>query len=104
MQSHEILQTHVVADFLTAARRYFGVMPAVSAMARRDGPYARLRPVFRSLLVAGSLGTVLAQPVFALETMRPASARDAAKSAAKREASAVWVAAALAAAEKPSRD
>lgn len=104
MQSDDIRQAHAVVDFMAAARRYFGLAPAAPSMSRRGGPYARLRPVFRSLLVVGSLGTVLAQPVFAMETMRSASARDVAKSSTKREASTLWVGGALAPAEKPSRD
>ncbi len=87
MHSDEIRKAHVVATFMMTARRYFGLAPAAQSMVRRGGPYGRLRPVFRSLLVIGSLGSVLAQPVFAMETMRSATTHGAAKkSAPKREA------------------
>lgn len=86
MHSDEIRKAHVVAAFMMTARRYFGLAPAAQSTVRRGGPYGRLRPVFRSLLVVGSLGTALAQPVFAMETMRSATTHGAAKkSAPKRE-------------------
>ena len=83
MQSNEILQARVVADFLLTARRYLGLPPAVSMAP--SSPFRRLRPMLRSLLVAGSLGTALAHPAFAVETLRPPAEREAPRSAAKRE-------------------
>ncbi len=83
MQSNEIQQARVVADFLLTARNYLGLPPAVSATPY--SPFSRLRPMLRSLLVAGSLGTALAHPVFAVETQRPPAEREAPRSNAKRE-------------------
>ncbi len=103
MQSDEIRKAHVVSTFLMTARRYFGLAPAAQSMARRGGPYGRLRPVFRSLLVAGSLGTVLAQPVFAMETMRSYTTHGATKkSAPKRETASPGMPGALVSAEEES--
>lgn len=104
MQSDEIQQARVVADFLMAARRYFGLALAEQPGLRRRVPYFQLRPCLRSLLVLGSLGTVLAQPVFAMETMRSANERETATSSSKREVSALPLANFAALAEKSSRD
>lgn len=103
MQPDEIRKAHVVATFMMTARSYFGLAP-VASMSRRGGPYGRLRPIFRSLLVVGSLGGVLAQPVFAMETMRSVTTHGAAKkSAPKRETASTGVTGALARAEESSR-
>lgn len=91
MQSAEIQQARVVANFLMAARRHFGLALAVPPTIRQRGPFGQLRPVIRSLLVAGSLGTVLAQPVFAQETFRPANERETVRNSSKREVSAPLV-------------
>ncbi|WP_412480102.1 hypothetical protein [Azonexus sp. IMCC34839] len=86
MQSNEILQARVVADFLLTARRYLNLPPAASAVS--SNPFRRLRPALRSLLVAGSLGTALAHPAFAIETLRPPAERETPRNTAKREISA----------------
>ncbi len=82
MQSNEILQARVIANFLQLARQTFG-LPARAPVVRT--PLGRLRPMLRSLLVAGSLGTALAQPALASDTPRLPAERDTAKSSAKRE-------------------
>jgi len=104
MQCDEIQQARVVEAFMMAARRYFGLAPAAPSVFRRRGPYSPLRPIFRSLLVVGSLGTVLAQPGFAMETMRPSGERDTTKSSPKREMSAVSMPTVVTLAKKLSRD
>jgi len=90
MQSDEVRQARVVTDFMMVARCYFGMAPAAQPMLRRGGPYGRLRPVFRSLLVVGSLGTALAQPVFALETMRSTGLDNATSNSTDGGKSPVW--------------
>lgn len=104
MHSDEIRQARVVADFMMAARRYLGLASAAQPALRQRGPHGQLRPMLRSLLVLGSLGTVLAQPVFAMETMRPANVRETSDSSPKREVSALHLANQAALAEKSSRD
>ena len=101
MQSNEILQARVVADFLLAARRYLNLPPAVSAVP--SNPFRSLRPMLRSLLVAGSLGTALAHPAFAVETLRPPAERETPRSAAKRETMSPAAALVAAPSETPSQ-
>ncbi len=101
MQSNEILQARVVAEFLLAARRYLNLPPAASAVP--SNPFRRLRPALRSLLVAGSLGTALAHPAFAIETLRPPTERETPRSAAKRESPSTAGAVLTAPAEKSSQ-
>ena len=85
MQSNEIVQARLVADFLTVARLHFGLPSAAPSNIRVPAPFGRLRPMLRSLLVIGSLGTLLMQPTFAIDTLRPITERDTQKNSNKGE-------------------
>lgn len=103
MQSDEIEQKRIVADFLIAARRYFG-LEQVAPPARSARPFVQLRPMLRSLLVVGSLGTVLGQPVFAMETMRSVSEPNMTSSASRCESGAVAASSLVELSDKTSKN
>ena len=103
MQNNEILRARVVANFLLTARRHFGLPSAVPSSIRVPAPLSRLRPLLRSLLVVSSLGTLLTQPSFAIDTLRPFSERDTAKNSNEREPAALPVSAFATLAEKSSK-
>ncbi|MFN4324770.1 MAG: hypothetical protein ACK4FP_02655 [Azonexus sp.] len=65
MQS-ESFAPRILAAFLRASRRHFGLPPTPSS--RRGQPADRLRPMLRSLALISSLGTALSQPAVAAET------------------------------------
>lgn len=101
MPSNETFRVRVVADFLMTARRHFG-LPATAPRNIRPTPLSRLRPMLRSLLVAGSLGTVLTQPTFAAAPVFPVNECKDSESSSKRDPSAQALPAQVAPTKNPA--
>jgi len=102
MPSNETFRVRVVADFLLTARHHFDLPAAAPHNIRRPTPLSRLRPMLRSLLVAGSLGTVLTQPTFAAESVVPVNECKDSESSSKRDRSALALPAQETPTENPS--
>lgn len=102
MPNNETLQAHVIAGFLMTARHHFGLSSVAPSNIRLPTPLSRLRPMLRSLLVVGSLGTVMTPPTFAAEPVFPVNECKGSEGSSKREAGTLKMPALQAGAEKPS--
>jgi len=73
MPSQDNIPPASINSFLSTSRLYLRLH---ARHASQSPPSLRLRPIWRSLMIVGSIGTVLGQPVFAADTLRMADGRE----------------------------
>lgn len=72
MQPEPHWQERTLTRFLQLSRLHLGLIQATTAVRPPRRVAGSTRQILRSLVVAGSLGTLFGSPAFASETSRPA--------------------------------
>lgn len=73
MPSQDTIPPASIHSFLSTSRNYLRLHARHTS---QSPPSPRLRPTWRSLMIVGSIGTALGQPVFATDTLGTADDRE----------------------------